>query len=67
MLMTNISLKTYNKAVDESLLKYQKKVNNVMLALTVITLMFMPFTVVGGLFGMNVRVLLVSIVRLSVI
>lgn len=56
MLMTNISLKTYNKAVDESLLKYQKKVNNVMLALTVITLMFMPFTVVGGLFGMNVRV-----------
>ena len=56
IIMLNVSKKTYNTIVEESMLAYQNRVNDIMLALTIFTIMFMPFTVISGLFGMNVRV-----------
>ena len=37
-------------------MKYNFKLNNIMLALTFVTILFMPPALIGGLMGMNVVV-----------
>lgn len=50
------SLKNYNQQIDESTLKYQRKENEIIMKLTVITLLCSPISAVSSLFGMNVYV-----------
>lgn len=35
-------------------MKYNFRLNNIMLALTFVTIVFMPPAIIGGIFGMNV-------------
>lgn len=54
--LINISERSYQNQVDDALNKHSNSLNLVMKALTVLTVCFLPFTVVSGFFGMNVRV-----------
>ena len=40
--------------IDIDLTRYNERLNDIMLALTVVTIIFVPPTVIGGIMGMNV-------------
>ena len=54
--LISLSQQTYDHIVDNGLNEYQFRLNKIMKALTAITVAFLPFQIMGGLFGMNVRV-----------
>ena len=49
-----VSDKVYENVVDYALTVQSQHLNQVMKALTVITVMIIPFNIVSGFFGMNV-------------
>lgn len=54
--LVKLSDSSYQNAVDDGLNTQQTNLNKVMKFLTMTTVSFIPFTVVSGFGGMNVRI-----------
>jgi len=54
--LIHLSKDNYNHIVESQLNNNSNKMNNAMKGLATITALFLPFTVISGLFGMNVKV-----------
>jgi len=52
----DISLEAFSQRTEISLAQYNKRLNKIMLALTLSTICFIPPQVIGGIMGMNVKV-----------
>lgn len=54
--LVKLSDSSYQNAVDDGLNTQQTNLNKVMKFLTMVTVAFIPFTVLSGFGGMNVRI-----------
>lgn len=52
----DVALDQFTQQVDNELMKYNFRLNNIMLTLTFVTIIFMPPGIIGGIMGMNVVV-----------
>ena len=52
----DIALEAFAQKIDIRLTSYNRKLNKILLFLTLITILSMPFSVIGGIMGMNVFV-----------
>ncbi len=51
-----LALEKYAQYIDHDIENYNRDLNNVMKIFTLIAITFLPQTVIGSLFGMNVKV-----------
>jgi Mg2+ and Co2+ transporter CorA len=51
-----VSIDKHAKFIDVELANQSKKLNDIMATFSLLTISCLPFTVIGGLMGMNVKV-----------